>query len=541
MPLVAGGGEFDDWSLYRQGLTNGTDPNHPEYWGEAADLDQRFVEMAAIGLGLALIPEHLWEPLPSSARRNLAGWLNQINYRQVHDDNWFFFRVLVNLGLASVGAAHDATATQAALDRLEEFYLGDGWYSDGPLPQRDYYVAFAMHFYGLLYARLNGERDPARAARFRERAAVFAHDFVHWFAVDGAALPFGRSLTYRFAQGAFWGALAFAGVEAVPWDVVKGLWLRNLRWWADRPIANSDGTLTIGYAYPNLNMAEEYNSPGSPYWAFKTFLPLALPEHHPFWQAAEAPLPSLAAVRAMPHAGMLLCRDDDGRHVFALSSGQHARWARHGEAKYAKLAYSTVFGFSVPAGQLGLAQGAYDSALALSDDGIHFRTARGSRRRRSYEVRCFWSRWQPWPDVEVETWLLPALPWHVRVHRLRTGRRLSSAEGGWAVDRTEDGTRAGGLARQTDHAAAVVVYPAGWSGLRDLRGERVGTVIDPSPNTNLLHPRTALPTLTGEHEPGEHWLVCAVAGGTEPHEWERVWNAPPPLPSLPPDGTSPGQ
>ena len=36
------------------------------------------------------------------------------------------------------------------------------------------------------------------------------------------------------------------------------------------------------------------------------------------------------------------------------------------------------------------------------------------------------------------------MPWHVRIHRLRTGRRLSIAEGGWAVDRTEDGMRAGG-------------------------------------------------------------------------------------------------
>ena len=128
--------------------------------------------MAAIGFGLALVPEHLWDPLPGSARNNLSRWLNQINHRQVYDDNWYFFRVLVNLGLARVGAAHDADATRAALDRLDEFYLGDGWYSDGPLPQCDYYVAFAMHFYGLLYACLNGERDPARAERFRARSAA---------------------------------------------------------------------------------------------------------------------------------------------------------------------------------------------------------------------------------------------------------------------------------------------------------------------------------------------------------------------------------
>ena len=41
-------------------------------------------------------------------------------------------------------------------------------------------------------------------------------------------------------------------------------------------------------------MCEDYNAPGSPYWALKTYLMLALPESHPFWQAEEQPLPSLA-------------------------------------------------------------------------------------------------------------------------------------------------------------------------------------------------------------------------------------------------------
>ena len=220
--------------------------------------------MAAIGAALALAPQAIWEPLEPRAKTNLTRWLLEINRHSLHDNNWLFFRVLVNLGLARVGAEHDAAASQAALDQLETFYLGDGWYTDGPGAQRDYYVAFAMHFYGLLYAKLAAEHDPGRAQRFRERAALFAHDFIHWFAADGAALPFGRSLTYRFAQGSFWGALAFAEVEALPWAVVKGLALRHLHGWSRQPIFTPAGRLSIGYAYAQLQMAEQYNSPGSP-------------------------------------------------------------------------------------------------------------------------------------------------------------------------------------------------------------------------------------------------------------------------------------
>jgi len=149
-PLAAGGGRFDDWDLYRRGLTNGADPRHPEYWGVPHDGEQHLVEMAAIGFGLALAPQELWEPLEPRAKANLTQWLLEINRRSLHANNWLFFRVLVNLGLARVGVEHDGDASRAALDQLETFYLGDGWYADGPGGQRDYYVAFAMHFYGLL-------------------------------------------------------------------------------------------------------------------------------------------------------------------------------------------------------------------------------------------------------------------------------------------------------------------------------------------------------------------------------------------------------
>jgi len=48
------------------------------------------------------------------------------------------------------------------------------------------------------------------------------------------AQPVGRSLTYRFAQGAL-GALASPTLKYRR-GVVKGLALRHLRWWAQRPI-----------------------------------------------------------------------------------------------------------------------------------------------------------------------------------------------------------------------------------------------------------------------------------------------------------------
>lgn len=529
VPLAAGGGDFADWELYRRGLSNGSNPDHPEYWGTPGDCDQRLVEMAAIGLALALVPEHIWEPLDSRARDNLASWLGTINRVGIVDSNWLFFRVLVNLGLAQVGAENDETAMHAALDRLEQFYLADGWYADGVTAQRDYYIPFAMHYYSLIYAQLAGSDDPDRAQRFRDRAKIFAQDFIHWFAANGSALPFGRSLTYRFAQGAFWGALAFAGVEALPWGVIKGLVLRHLRWWSHQPIFSADGTLSIGYAYPNLNMAEQYNSPGSPYWAMKFFLPLALPDSHPFWQAEKLPLPELSHIHHQPHAFMIVCRDRESRHVSALTSGQHEPWIRHAGEKYAKFAYSTAFGFSVPGGRRGLTQAAADSMLAVSDDGETYRV-RERTVEAGYDRGALTSLWRPMPGVEIKTWLNPAPPWHIRVHRLCTDRPLWSAEGGFALDRTGDDPLDRAGVNEVGEGMAFAQYPAGGSGLRDLLGRREGQVLRVDPNTNLLFPRTVLPSLLAQHAPGEFWLACAVLADPDVDVWNEYWDQPPDLP-----------
>lgn len=142
--------------------------------------------------------------------------------------------------------------------------MASGWYRDGDTRQVDHYNGFAFHFYGLIYSKLARGRPDARRT-FVDRARAFAPQVEHWFANDGGALPYGRSLTYRFAAASFWGALAFSGVDALPWGVIKGYYLRHLRWWSRLPITGRDGLLTVGYAYPNAMIAEDDSSAQSPY------------------------------------------------------------------------------------------------------------------------------------------------------------------------------------------------------------------------------------------------------------------------------------
>ncbi|GMQ93854.1 MAG: DUF2264 domain-containing protein [Acidimicrobiia bacterium] len=523
-PLAAGGGEFEHWDVVRSGLVNGTDPDHPEYWGEVTDRGQQIVESASLGFSLALAPEELWHPLTGNQQQNLGYWLERIIDLETPANNWNFFPVVVALGLDSVGWPVDWSRLEHRFDTIEHFYLADGWYRDGPGRRLDHYVAFSFHFYGLLYAKLR-KGDDARRGVFVDRAVAFAKDFKTWFASDGAGLPFGRSLTYRFAHAGFWAALAFSDVDALPLGETKGLLLSNLRWWRDQPIADRDGVLSLGYSYPNLAMTEEYNSLGSPYWAAKAFVALSLPEDHPFWQADEiAPQPPTDIV-SLPIPGMLMYGEP--RNTTALVTGQEHPDIRQGAEKYSKFAYSTRYGFSVEGSDTDFVAGAFDNMLALSDNGLHYRI-----RMRAEDARIsqdtLYSTWKPWQDIEVETWLIAEPPWHLRIHRIFTPRALESAEGGFATDRTETKTV---QLTEIDGAAAIQTTDD-FSGIRILEGStpRRGVITAPMPNTNLVFPRSLVPQLRTTISAGRTLLASAILASPNMDRTLRTWTTPPDLP-----------
>ncbi|ALA20259.1 hypothetical protein AL346_22825 (plasmid) [Chelatococcus sp. CO-6] len=527
LPLAKGGEPFAYWAMYRDGLANGLDPEHPGFIGQAGPRDQRLVELAVIGLALRLCPDIFWEPLDARARKNVANYLLEARRHDYADNNWRFFRVLVDMGLKHVGVAFDESLTEAYLDEIDGWYLGDGWYRDGNVRRIDHYIPFAMHFYGLIYAALAAPGDP-RAARFRERARLFAQDIRHWFDDAGGALAFGRSLTYRYAMAGFWGALAFADEEALPWGVVKGHYLRHLRWWADKPIAHRDGVLSVGYGYPNLLMSENYNSAGSPYWAFKAFLPLALPESHPFWQAREEPAEPASEPVPLRHPGMVMTQSPG--NLVALSCGQENLAMRFGSEKYAKFVYSSRYGFSVESDERNFGLAALDGMLAFSDDGLHFRVREGNEEAQIAGDSLF-ARWRPFPDVLVDTWLVPAGLWHIRLHRIVTPRPLLTAEGGFAI------ARADGAADRIEEAdgRACVTSATDFSGIADLGSTvtRRGIASKVAPNTNLIVAKTTVPQLRATVPAGESLLVTAALASPDRATARAAWASPPPAPELP--------
>ncbi|RVI73795.1 hypothetical protein CN191_24140, partial [Sinorhizobium meliloti] len=215
--------------------------------------------------------------------------------------------------------------------------------------------------------------------------------------------------------------------------------------------------------------------------------------------------------------------------VVALSSGQENRQMRFGSEKYAKFAYSARYAFSVESDERAFAGGAFDSMLAFSDDGVHYRVREANKEVRLAHNVLF-SKWSPWPDVVVETWLVPASPWHVRVHRIATPRPLETAEGGFAIPRRDFEADALTAAEGTAHAIGAEDF----SGIRDLGSTvpREGRIQKAPPNTNLIAAKTLVPQLRAKIPSGETILACAVLAARNTSAVAEDWSNPPAMPDM---------
>jgi hypothetical protein len=511
VPYWAGGGksqEFDE--IYKKGLIAGTNPESKEYWGGFRSFDQRFVEMAAIAYGLILTPEKVWEPLNDKEKDNLANWLYGINEYDLPICNWILFAVLVNIALKKLGRKYKADKLEYYLDGLDTFYLGEGWYQDGDSGQKDYYVSFAIHFYSLFYSMVMEEEDPGRCKLYKERAETFAKQFIYWFDDEGAALPYGRSLSYRFSQVSFFCACIMAEVTPFPIGVMKGLIVRHLCDWMRKPIFDRNDILTIGYGYPNLVMGERYNSPGSPYWALKTFAILMLPDDHPFWTAEAEAMPKLQEQILLPHAEMLIHRYP--KHTTAYVPGRYSP-SGHGQtpAKYGKFAYDTRFAFNVAKSTCEVHEAAPDSMLAFYINGyVYVRRICDKYQVSDTEVT---SEWVPYPGIKVETILVPTEEGHIRKHFISSEIECTAYDCGFAIEIDVEGEKL-----TQDQSMAQVENEYSMCRVTSVLGEGKGTIIVADPNTNLLHPMTRIPALCYHIEKGTNKIVSEIIA-----DYNREW------------------
>ncbi len=504
-PFWAGGGKTAQFEeIYRKGFAAGPDPHNREYWHTCRDYDQKFCEMAAVAYAMLLAPEKVWNPLSEQEKANLTEWLWEINRHECCACNWQWFAVLTNLALYKTGRPYSRERMESGLAMMEDYYDRGGWYKDGNGGDKDYYNPFVMVPYGLLYAKYMENEEPERCARFRQRAVEFGRDYVYWFSEEGPSIPYGRSMTYRFAQVAFFSIAVLTDTEVFPLPVMKGILARHLAWWMNQPMFDNAGVLSIGYSYPNLQMSESYNAPGSPYWALKAFAFLALPDGHPFWKVEAAPLPPLEKQKYLQNANMIV-QHSNGNAVMLVPGRTKADGHSHTIEKYSKFAYSTRFGFSIARSSVTLEEAAPDSTLAFCVYGYYFvkNTVETGYTVNDSGITCTWS---PIAGIQVRTKIIPTPTGHRRIHEITSNVECTAFDCGFSVC-TDD---LKGFHSEEQEATACVRNSDSFCAVTARSAQGKGQVLVPNPNTNLLYPKTQIPMAVYAIHPGKQTLETQI-------------------------------
>lgn len=428
--LVKGGMSPDDPRIapFFEYIARGLTPGDPDAFEDpTVETRQIVFEQVVYGYGLLCLGDELLGRLTPEQQERLVSWLNVANRTELPWGSWFLARVFINCGLRKCGLAYDAERLAADSAAVENMYAGNGWYEDGTPFQLDTYVGSAFHLIALLLERYAASNPLGDCI---ERARAFARDYRYWFDGAGRALPFGRSLTYRFSQAAFWSAAALMGDRVAPASQIKDILLRHLSWWHYH--VGEDCLSTIGYRYPGAPVREDYSSPGASFWALRAFIVLALPDDDPFWRV-EPVAPELDGLHMEKEPAVLI--QTGKHHTCMFSAKQYCAAGVIGRlSKYGKLCYSTAFGWNASVDGTGIGNFAVDSALALSIAGTDQFHGRG--RIESYEVhdRYVYSVWGFGSVARVETWLIPVDELrHIRIHHVESAYPLETYEGGFPV------------------------------------------------------------------------------------------------------------
>ncbi|MFI9827509.1 DUF2264 domain-containing protein [Streptomyces sp. NPDC051913] len=310
-------------------------------WPRIEDRSQPLVEAASIALALRLTRPLLWDRLDDGVRERAAAWLGDALSAEAWPCNWELFPVTVGGFLKEIGYETEASgkAIDRGLERIEDWYVGGGWYTDGDGRKYDYYNGWAMHLYPVLHAWLAD--DSRLLSLYGDRLEAHLADYAHLFGGDGAPMHQGRSLTYRFATTAPLWLGALTGRTPLAPGETRRLASGALKYFLDRGAVNEDGLLTLGWHGPDEAVLQGYSGPASPYWASKAFIGLLLPPDHEVWTAAEEPGPTerADAVRSIDAPNWLLqSTSSDGLVRLHNHGSEDVRY----DPYYTRLAYSTV-------------------------------------------------------------------------------------------------------------------------------------------------------------------------------------------------------
>ena len=192
-----------------------------------------------------------------------------------------------------IGEEYDGYVMTVGLRKMSEWYLSDGWYSDGPEFAMDYYNAYAMHPMMVEVVEICKKHNfptPVSLDLAVKRMNRYNEIIERFISPEGAYPAVGRSVIYR--MGAFQTLAMSAWKYGLPESLSNG-GVRSALTAVMKRMFSVDGNFTdkgylqLGFAGHQPGLANYYSNNGSLYMTSLVFMPLGLPATHPFWTAPE--------------------------------------------------------------------------------------------------------------------------------------------------------------------------------------------------------------------------------------------------------------
>lgn len=283
--------QLREWAL--KSYAHSVDPASPDYllWRKEG---QPLVDAAYIAESFIRAYDALWVPLDSVTKQRFIQEFQQLRRINPPYTNWLLFSSTIECFLKKAGAQSDGYRITSALQKIEEWYVGDGWYSDGPGFAFDYYNSYVIQPMNLECIEIitdKGKRsvwsvEKERYFQALKRMQKYAIILERFVSPEGSYPVFGRSIPYRMAV--FQPLALLAWREQLPEELTNGQVRAAMsavmkRMFRDKRNFNEKGFLTLGFNGHQPGTSDWYTNNGSLYMTTLAFLPLGLPADHPFW------------------------------------------------------------------------------------------------------------------------------------------------------------------------------------------------------------------------------------------------------------------
>lgn len=290
--------QLRDWAV--QSYKNAVDPNSPDclLWEGPTQI---LVDAAYIAESFMRAPDATWNLLDETTKQRYIDRFIGLRVIRPAYNNWLLFRAMTESFLLSIGEKADQYALTVAVNKINEWYLSDGWYSDGPEFALDYYNSYVIHpMYIEVLEVCNANKfwtsiSTKLAIKRMQRFNTFLERLI---SPEGTYPAFGRSVVYR--MGAFQTMALAAWKYGLPEGLSNGqvrsaltAVMKNM--FAVEGNFDDENYLRLGFAGHQPDLSNYYTNNGSLYMTSLVYMPLGLPADHPFWTSPAEPWTSQKA------------------------------------------------------------------------------------------------------------------------------------------------------------------------------------------------------------------------------------------------------